>query len=197
MTISNFLTQPMRVKDLTVFKYKDIFPAVTAEVDKAKEYGIDLENLIINPIIYENEMDIDVVIFYFSVMNAYIKIFGDIFSNEVYSMRINNIINDQIYRYIMGNNIFSRIFDKINNNLNIYLFDIYVIEETLTFYSEVSLESFIIVMESFNEAFIENLQQLVNRDYLNKLNIKRLSTDFNSIYEALFDDLSYVYLPFY
>lgn len=180
------------IKDLLIFQSRDIFAMIEKYVRSAEKKGVYIGELAMNPYIYQSRsLDLSFLINYIHSLDNLAGIFRNIYDEYIYELRLGGYI-DRNYK-----DNFHFIFYAINNTFNLYLQDQYLFEDFSIYHSETSDITIMALWETFNDYFIFYIKDYCNISNL-KLFIKRKGLKhLPSIYDRIFEQFEYIYLPFY
>lgn len=192
------ITNPIRIKDLIIFRNPDVFNIIKSDVESAQKYGVYIGELFINNFIYEYKTtDIIILRNYIRTLNILAKTFGDMFNDTIYTLRLQGLLKDEEYEELCNENIFHWIFHHINHEFNTFVDDIYIYEEFFIYGSEISLELILILYDAFNENIVTALKPYINYHILMRMNGTRTVRWYPYLYDKIFQNLEDLYLPFY
>lgn len=183
------------IKDLLIFQSNSVYKLIESNVENARRNGVELGELVVNSYMYKHRsLDIGCLIPYIRALDNMIKVFRDLYDDEIYTLRLENLITDEVYNNING---FHNIFNAINNTFNAYLCDQFLFEDFGIYQSQTSLETILALYETYNDYFIMSLRDYVNPNIL-KISIMNRSTRYiQYIYDKIFEQFEDIYLPFY
>lgn len=194
----DLIPNPVRIKDLLIFQNDEIIDIIRKDIEFAQNHNVYIGELFINRFIYEERStDLSILRIYLKMLNAIIKVFNDIYSDEIYTLRLEGLITDKEYLEIYNNNVFHQIFHDMNNEFNTFIFDSYVFDDFLIFYSETSLGVILQLYQTFNQTIVSLLSPYVDRNILISINAQRTVRFFPFIYDKIFEQLDDAALPFY
>lgn len=191
MTTLTFIT---RIKDLLILKCPSFSNISKGYLESAKRKGVDLGELIINPYIFQSRsLDVSYLFKYLESLDNLARIFREIYDEYIYTLKLNGYINDTIHNI----DNFHIIFNAINNTFNLYLSDQFIFEDFGIYQSETSLITCMAMYETFNEYFMNTLLDLVEPHNLKLLIMQKSIRYSQYIYDKIFEQFEYIYLPFY
>lgn len=196
--MNDIMVNPIRIKDLMILQYDEIINIIREDVESAKLAGVYIGELYVNRYVYESRStDLAFLRNYIKTLNAIANVFGDIFHDEIYTLRLEDLLDNEAYLEIYNENTFHWIFDKINQTFNTYVDDMYIFDEFYIYGSEISSEVVLFLYNTFNEYLVSSLMPYVNYNILLKMNGQRTVRYYPYIYDKLFQQLEDLYLPFY
>ena len=188
------LSNMTRIKDLLILKCPAFSDASKIYIDSAKQKGVDLGELIVNPYIFQSRsLDVSYLFNYLESLDNAAKVFREIYDEYIYTLRLNGWVNDIIYSI----DKFHEIFNAINNKFNSYLTDQYLFEDFSIYQSETSLETCMAMYDTFNEYFMMSLLDIAEPNKLKYLIMQKSIRYSQYIYDKIFEQFEYIYLPFY
>lgn len=181
------------IKDLLIFQSPIIYKMVEKYVIDAQKRGVYIGELTMNSYIYESRsLDVSFLTNYIRSLDNLVKIFRDIYDEYIYELKLNNYINEN-YK-----DNFHFIFFAINGVFNNYLNDQYLFEDFSIYHSETSDITIMALFETFNDYFVFYTKESVNNLNFLKLFVRRKSLKYLPyIYDMIFEQFEYIYLPFY
>ena len=197
----NDLVNQIKIGDLLIYKSPITFAMIYEHLNSALEKGVHIEDLVVNPYIYTSRsMDVSYLINYIKSLDNIAKVFNDLYFDYLYTIRLGELINDNIadILYNRSKDIFNNIFFNINNTFNLYLEDQYVFEDFGIYMGQTSLEVIIALYNTFNDQFISSLKGYINPNLLKYHTTLSQSSEFmHFIYDKLYMQFEPIYLPFY
>lgn len=195
----DIITNPVRIRDLMLFKYDEVLNIIKDDIELSKNNGIYLGELFVNKFVYESKStDLLFIRLYIKILNSIAIVFNDIFSDQIYNLRLDDLLDDKEYTDIYNKDIFHQIFNEMNNEFNTFVDDLFIFDEFLIYGSEISLEVILIIYEIFNQNIVSLLSAYIDRNILININSKRTVRYFSYIYDKLFEQFENVAgLPFY
>ena len=182
------LANPIRIKEMPVFNILSCNVMMNDYIILAHTNGVNVPELYANVHVYEAD-DIIFSVEYIKMICNLAKIFREIYDNELYYLRLNGIISHEIYSKID----FHKVFGNVNNQLNSFIDDQYLMYEFGVYHSEISLETSMAMYEVFNDSLIEQMKGYADEKLLkfifNKHNVKYIQ----NIYESIFLQLENVF----
>ena len=177
----NDLCNPIKIKELPVFYSNSGIRMIEKWLAIAVKNGVDIGDLIVNSVVYNYEEPI-FTIEYIKMLCNLTNIFRNIYDNNLYHIRLQGLISDDVYSNISFHNIFN----EINNIFNFLMNDgIYLFEEMEIYQSEISIEVAVALYDKFNDSIISALKDFVDPKLLvfifNKINMKHLQIIYDSI----------------
>lgn len=188
----NYLTNSVKIKDLYILQFNDSFKLIEKYIKNSYKNGVYIGELCVNPYIYESRnLDLPFLVNYIESLDSLVKLFRDIYDEYIYDLRLYEEVNNN---YSIN---FHIIFNDINNTFNSYLSDQFLFEDFSIYQSETSLKTSIELYNKFNENFIFFMKNIIDRSklqlFIHHKNIKYLPY----IYDKIFEQFEYIYLPFY
>ena len=189
----NNISKIIYIKDLLILQSPIIFEKIEKYVREAERKGVYIGDLAMNPYIYKSRsLDVPFLIDYIRSLHNTIEIFRDIYDEYLYELRLLNCINENYQDQ------FQFIFSAINNTFNSSLSDQYLFEDFGMYHSEVSDSTIMSLYETFNDYFIFYMSNAVSNQFNLKLFVQRKSLKYlPHIYDKIFEQFEYIYLPFY
>ena len=186
------LTRLTYIKSLLIFQSPIVYEKIEKYVLDAKQMGVSIGDLAINPYVYSTRsFDVSFLVNYIQSLDNVIRVFRNIYDDYLYELRLHGNI-DNNYK-----DNFHVIFNAVNNTFNLYLDDRYLFEDFSIYHSETSLGVIMLMYDAFNEHFIfymkNNVDSRVLKSLIQRKNLKYLPY----IYDNIFEQYEYIYLPFY
>lgn len=198
MQIQNMISKPFCIKDLIILQEPKIFKSIKSEINIAKNYNVSILDLPINSYIYAKRVgDIAFIINYIKVLKVFVEFFGNLFYDEIYTLKIENYLDDNCYNEIINRNIFYNIFCEMNNQFNILVSDECIFESLFVYGDEISLEIIYCLYSLFNDKIISTLNPYVDNKILLKYNAIRTVRIYPHLYDDIIKKIENLYLPFY
>jgi len=172
---------PIKLKDLPIFHSNSAMIMLKNWLAIAEKSGVNIGELSVNSVVYNYEEPIFTVE-YIKMLCNLSNIFRTVYDNNLYQLRLQGLINDDVYSKINYHNIFN----EINNTFNFLTLDgMYIFEEMSIYDCEISLELTVALYDKFNESIISELKNYVDPNLLlfvfNKINMKHLRSIYDSI----------------
>ena len=188
------LTIITHIKDLLILKYPSLNNITKGYINSAKQKGLYLDELVINPYILQSRsLDVSYLFKYLESLDKLAGVFRELYDEYIYTLRLNGWVNDIIYSI----DKFHEIFNAINNKFNSYLTDQYLFEDFSIYQSETSLETCMAMYDTFNEYFMMSLLDIAEPNKLKYLIMQKSIRYSQYIYDKIFEQFEYIYLPFY
>lgn len=198
MQVESMISNPVFIKDLIILQNPKVFEMIKPDVEAAKKYGVNIGYLHVNSFVYEYKTtNIIFLRNYIKTICILVEAFGNMFHDEIYTLRVQGLLNDECYLELYNDNTFHWIFNDINNTFNIYIDDIFLHDDFYIYGSETSLEVILILYNIFSEDIVTALKPYVNYNILMKMNGIRTVRWYPYLYDKIFQNLEDLYLPFY
>ena len=180
----NELANPIRIKEMGMFNVIPCIQMVEEWLSNAYKNGVDVPELYANVHVYAAD-DVIFSVEYVKMICNLTTIFREIFDNELYYLRLRGIVDNSIYSKIN----FHKIFGNVNNHLNSFIDDEYLMYEFGIYHSEISLETAMSMYDIFNDSVIEQIKDVADAKLLkyifNKHNVKYIKNIYDNIFLQL------------
>ncbi len=189
------LSRLIYIKDLLIFQSNTVYKMIEEYVESAKLKGVSIGDLATNSYIFESRsLDVSYLINYIKSLNNLAGVFRDLYDDYLYKLRLQLSIDDIIYQ---DDNQFQMIFNAINNTFNRYLDDQYLFEDFSIYQSQTSVETCMALLDTFYEYFTFLMSKYIDKDYLKQFIMQNNIALSQIIYDKIFEQFEYIYLPFY
>lgn len=182
------LANAMRIKEMNIFNVVSCRNMMESWLNKAKDNGTIVPELFANVHVYEADDMVFSVEYVKMICNLAI-IFRELYDTKLYDLRINGLINKDIYSKIN----FHEIFSEINDVLNFFIDNQYDMYEFGIYHSEISLETSMALYSVFNTKLTNILKDFVDINILNMNFNKHHVKYIQDIYEKIFLQLENVF----
>lgn len=182
------------MKSLQVLRYPSIYNLISKYVDSAKQKGVYIGELLINPYVYASKsFDVSFLVNYIESLNNVAGVFRDIYDEYLYALVLQKSIDNSVY----GIDMFHYIFNDINNTFNEYLNDRYSFEDFSIYHSETSLDTIMAMFETFNNSFKWYMSSITDTNLVSEVIGNKSIKMIPYVYDKIFEQFEYIYLPFY
>lgn len=182
------LANPTRIKEMSIFNIKSCNDMMVAWLNKAYMTGVNILELNVNVYVLDADDMIFSVEYVKMVCNLSI-IFREIFDNHLYDLRLKGLVDNDIYSKINFHNLFN----EVNNTLNSFIDDEFLMYEFNIYHSEISLQTAMTMYDSFIENLIAILKDIVNDKLLKFIFNKHSVIYIQNIYEGIFLQLENIF----